>query len=59
MKKLFGLVLLMVSFMVDAQTNPELLKHYEAYYKQMKFHGDTQGIINSMTHLNILSPSEA
>lgn len=59
MKKLFGLVLLMVSFMVDAQTNPELLKHYKAYYKQMKFQGDTQGIINAMTHLNILSPSEA
>lgn len=59
MKKLFGLVLLTVSFMAGAQTNSELLKHYEAYYKQMKFQGDTQGIINAMTHLNILAPSQA
>ncbi|PWH84120.1 hypothetical protein DIS18_06140 [Algibacter marinivivus] len=58
MKKLFGLVLLTVSFMAGAQTNSELLKHYEAYYKQMKSQGDTQGIINAMTHLNILTPSE-
>lgn len=57
MKKLFGLVLLTVSFMMDAQTNSELLKHYEAYYKEMKAQGDTQGIINAMTHLNVLSPS--
>lgn len=59
MKKLFGLVLLTVSFMAGAQTNSELLKHYEAYYKQMKSQGDTQGIINAMTHLNVLAPSEA
>ncbi len=59
MKKLFGLVLLTVSFMVGAQTNSELLKHYEAYYMQMKSQGDTQGIINAMTHLNVLSPSQA
>ena len=59
MKKLFGLVLLTVSVMVGAQTNSELLKHYEAYYVQMKVQGDTQGIINAMTHLNVLSPSQA
>ncbi|WP_396602388.1 hypothetical protein [Algibacter sp. R77976] len=59
MKKLFGLVLLITSFTLGAQNNSELLKHYEAYYKQMKSQGDTQGIINAMTHLNVLSPSEA
>jgi hypothetical protein len=59
MKKLLGLVLLTVSFMVDGQTNSELLKHYEAYYKEMKTQGDTQGIINAITHLNVLSPSVA
>jgi tetratricopeptide (TPR) repeat protein len=59
MKKLFGLALLTISFMAGAQTNSELLKHYEAYYSQMKSQGDTQGIINAMTHLNVLSPSEA
>ncbi|GAA4895416.1 hypothetical protein GCM10023311_20160 [Flaviramulus aquimarinus] len=59
MKKLFGLVLLVSGFMMSAQTNSELLKHYEAYCEQMKSQGDVQGIINGMTHLNILSPSQA
>ena len=59
MKKLFGLILLMMSFMLEAQNNSEFLKHYEAYYKEMKAQGDTQGIINAMTHLNILAPSQA
>ncbi|SFZ90589.1 hypothetical protein SAMN05428642_1011024 [Flaviramulus basaltis] len=59
MKKLLGLVLLMSSFMLSAQTNSELLKHYEAYYKQMKVQGDVQGMINGMTHLNLLAPSKA
>ena len=58
MKKLFGLVLLMSSFMLSAQTNSELMKHYEAYYKQMKLQGDVQGIIDAMTHLNVLNPSK-
>ncbi|ULC59515.1 hypothetical protein MBM09_00715 [Flaviramulus sp. BrNp1-15] len=58
MKKLVGLVLLMSSFMLSAQTNSELIKHYEAYYNQMKAQGDVQGIINGMTHLNVLSPSQ-
>ena len=59
MKKLVGLVLMMSSFMMSAQTNSELIKHFEAYYLQMKTQGDVQGIINGMTHLNVLSPSQA
>ncbi|GAA3645079.1 hypothetical protein [Flavivirga jejuensis] len=59
MKRLFGLILLVSSFMLNAQSNSELIKHYEAYYKQMKTQGDVQGIINGMTHLNLLSPSQA
>ena len=59
MKRLFGLILLVSSFMLSAQSNSELIKHYEAYYKQMKAQGDVQGIINGMTHLNLLSPSQA
>lgn len=59
MKKLFVLFLLMSSFMLSAQTNSELVKHFEAYYKQMKAQGDVQGIVNGMTHLNLLAPSEA
>lgn len=59
MKRLVVLIVLVSSFQLSAQSNPELLKHFEAYYKQMKKQGDVQGIINGMTHLNMLSPSQA
>jgi tetratricopeptide (TPR) repeat protein len=59
MKKLIVLGLLVSGFMLSAQSNADLLNHYEAYYKQMKEQGDIQGILNAMTHLNILSPSQA
>ena len=57
MKRLLILLLLVGAFQIQAQTSTELLKHYEAYYKQMQAQGDVQGIINAMTHLNILAPS--
>ena len=56
---LLGLILLMSSFTINAQSNETLISHYEAYYKQMKKQGDIQGVINAMTHLNVLSPSQA
>ncbi|GAA4972596.1 hypothetical protein [Algibacter aquimarinus] len=59
MKKLLALVLLISSFQLSAQGNTDLVKHFEAYYQQMKLQGDVQGIINGMTHLNLLAPSEA
>lgn len=59
MKRLLILVLLISSFQLSAQSSSELIKHYEAYYKQMKTQGDVQGIISALTHLNILEPSEA
>tara|TARA_R110002050_G_scaffold57866_7_gene130247 strand:- start:35844 stop:36557 length:714 start_codon:yes stop_codon:yes gene_type:complete len=59
MKKLLALLLLVGSMHLGAQENTNLLKHYEAYYEQMKTQGDVQGIINAMTHLNVLAPSEA
>lgn len=52
-----GIMLFSVS--VFAQTNPDMKKHYEAYYKQMKKQGDRQGIINALTHLEVLEPSVA
>ncbi len=52
-----GIMLFSVS--VFAQTTTEMKKHYETYYLQMKKQGDVQGIINAMTHLNILEPSVA
>ncbi|AUP79047.1 hypothetical protein [Flavivirga eckloniae] len=59
MKRFLALILVVSSFSLTAQSNSELIKHYEAYYKQMRAQGDVQGIINGMTHLNILSPSQA
>ncbi len=59
MRKIAFVVLFIVSFMVNAQTNTELQKHYEAFYKEMRLQSDVNGIINAITHLNILSPSTA
>ncbi|ALJ05313.1 hypothetical protein APS56_09330 [Pseudalgibacter alginicilyticus] len=59
MKKLLVLVLLVSCFQLNAQSKSELLKHFEAYYKQMTMQGDTQGIINGLTHINVLQPSQA
>lgn len=46
-------------FCLQAQTKSDLTKHYEAYYAQMKKQGDIQGIIDAMTHLNVLQPLPA
>ena len=58
MKRILIIVFLAGFFQVNAQSNPELLQHYEAYYKEMKLQGDIQGVINALTHLNILAPSK-
>jgi hypothetical protein len=49
----------MSSLGITAQTKTELKNHFEAYYAQMKKQGDIQGIINAMTHLDVLEPSQA
>ncbi|MCB4798499.1 hypothetical protein [Neotamlana laminarinivorans] len=59
MKKLIGVIALSITCSLYAQTSNDLLKHYEAYYKQMKAQGDIQGIINAMTHLNVIKPVQA
>ncbi|MCB0423698.1 MAG: hypothetical protein KDD13_03620 [Mangrovimonas sp.] len=59
MKKLIFLAVLMPVFCLQAQTKSDLTKHYEAYYAQMKKQGDIQGIIDAMTHLNVLQPLPA
>ena len=59
MKKLLGIIMLSVAFSVTAQTNSNLVDHYRSYYKQMQKQGDTQGVINALTHLSILEPSQA
>ncbi|WP_040252583.1 tetratricopeptide repeat protein [Psychroserpens mesophilus] len=58
MKKILCLFVIMTSMSITAQTKSELLKHFEGYYKQMKNQGDVQGVINAMTHLNVLQPSQ-
>jgi len=57
MKKLILLLAVVTTFNVTAQTKSELLKHFEAYHKEMKGQGDVQGVINSLTHLNVIQPS--
>ena len=59
MKQITIAIVMLFSVSVFAQNNAEMKKHYETYYKQMKKQGDVQGIINAMTHLNILEPSVA
>ncbi|MBO3115125.1 hypothetical protein J4050_00095 [Winogradskyella sp. DF17] len=53
------LVVVSLSFSVFAQSTAELKQHYETYYLEMKKQGDVQGVINAITHLNILEPSVA
>ncbi|MGB3152263.1 MAG: hypothetical protein WBB27_16525, partial [Maribacter sp.] len=57
MKKLLFALFLTISFYATAQTASELQKHYEAFYNQMRIQGDVDGVINALTHLNVLSPS--
>ncbi|HLV13866.1 MAG TPA: hypothetical protein VKY41_01705 [Xanthomarina sp.] len=59
MKHITLIICMAMSFGLSAQNNQELLKHFEAYYKQMKAQGDIQGAINGLTHLNLLKPSDA
>ncbi len=58
MNKLATLLLFSVCFSATAQNNSDLQKHYEAFYQEMRQQGDVDGVINALTHLNILSPSK-
>ncbi len=57
MKKIVFALIISVSFIGTAQTKTELQKHYEAFYNEMRAQGDVSGVINALTHLNVLSPS--
>jgi tetratricopeptide (TPR) repeat protein len=50
--------LLLFPLGVFAQSEEGLIRHYENYYEQMKVQGDVQGIINALTHLNVLKPNK-
>ncbi len=58
MQKFILPLVIVMTLGVSAQTKSELTKHFEAYYEQMKNQGDVQGVINAMTHLNVLEPSQ-
>lgn len=59
MKKLVLSLIMLVSLASTAQTNTELQKHFEKFYAQMKKQGDIQGVINALTHLEVMTPSQA
>lgn len=58
MRILIMAVLCVTGLAATAQTNNELQKHYEAFYKEMQLQGDINGVINALTHLNVLEPSK-
>ena len=57
MKKIVLVFFIIFGFSVNAQSNDALLQHYEAFYKEMRLQGDVNGVINALTHLNVLAPS--
>ena len=59
MKNIITILALLISISSFSQSNQELLSHYQKYYKQMQSQSDIQGVINALTHLNILSPNQA
>ena len=59
MKKLIGLIIFVVAFQAKGQSFDALSTHYEAYYKQMKKQGDVQGVIDALTHLNVIKPNQS
>lgn len=59
MKKLLLLLMVLSVYSVKAQDNTTLQAHYEAFYKQMRLQGDINGIIQALTHLNVLEPNTA
>jgi len=58
MKKIFFAFILLLGVSAIAQTKTELQKHYEAFYKEMRLQGDINGVINALTHLNVIAPSK-
>jgi tetratricopeptide (TPR) repeat protein len=59
MKKFLVILFGAISLVAQAQSQADLLGHYQDYYRQMRLQGDVQGVINALTHLNLLDPSPA
>ncbi|NNM18851.1 MAG: hypothetical protein HKP24_09830, partial [Croceitalea sp.] len=58
MKKVLILLSFVLGLGVQAQSKSELLTHYQAFYDEMRLQGDVNGVINALTHLNVIAPSE-
>jgi len=58
MKKVLVVMLLGIGFSMTAQTKTELQKHYEEFYQEMRLQGDVNGVVNALTHLNVMAPSK-
>jgi len=58
MKRIVFVLVMTLGFVGTAQTKTELQKHYEAFYKEMRLQGDVNGVINAMTHLNVIAPTQ-
>jgi tetratricopeptide (TPR) repeat protein len=59
MKKLLFILALAASTPFFAQGSGDLKTHFEKYYQEMKKQGDVNGVINALTHLNVVDPSQA
>jgi len=58
MKRILVVAGLLSGMLAQAQTSSELLKHYEAFYREMRQQGDVDGVINALTHLNVIAPND-
>lgn len=58
MKKIVVLLFIALALPLTGQAQADLKNHYQAFYKQMLEQGDVQGVINALTHLNVLDPSQ-
>ncbi len=58
MKRVIFVLVMTLGFLGTAQTNTELQKHFEAFYNEMRLQGDVNGVINAITHLNVIAPSQ-
>lgn len=59
MKHFLFILTFSFTYSTFSQSEKSMLTHYKEYYNQMRTQGDVQGVINALTHLNILSPSQA
>lgn len=57
MKRIILILIFLTGIIAQAQSKNEWVAHYEAFYKQMRLQGDVDGVINALTHLNILDPN--